>query len=89
MTLEEDWERVQRVWKTCKERFWDPSLFIYAHITALRRIDKGIAHPIVRLLESGKYIGRLQVTGAPPHGTAKYPIKYNKKHYTYVRVRCD
>lgn len=85
--LKADWELVKRVWNENKERSQNPRSVFYAHITELRRIDRKIEEPLRRLLDTGEYIGRIGVHGAPAPFVAKCPFKWNGKHYTFISVR--
>lgn len=87
--LKADWERVVRVWRTCKENHWNPSLVLFAEIYALRKIDRSIDYPLRRLLDSQEYGNRIRTYGCPPHMFGRHPFKWKGKHWLLIKVKTE
>lgn len=75
MTIEEDWERVSRVWNKVRQSHWNPQLAVFLSIYNLRKIDRGIDYPLRRLLRSEKYRHRIRLYGGPTGSFGRYPFR--------------
>lgn len=89
--LDEDWNRVVKVWRKWRASQWNPSLAVFAEITELRELDRGIDYPLRRLLDSEKYGWYVRGYGAPTSTYSKMnPFRHNNgRLYVLIRVKVE
>ena len=86
-TIQEDWERVVKVWCKWKEDSAYPDMALFALITDLRKYDKGIDYPLRRLKGHEKYSHLIRTYGAPSSKYPRYPFKWNGRIWALIRVK--
>ena len=86
MTLEQDWERVFRVYEQVRKAHWNPQIVVSLEIYDLRKVDRGIDYPLRRLLNS-EYRKNIRTYGAPSSAFGRHPfISSDGKHWLLIRV---
>jgi hypothetical protein len=87
MSLEQDWERVLDVWIRVKDALPNPEMQLFESIYEMRKLDRGIDHPLRRLLDSDKYGSKIRTYGSTSNGFGKHPFKWDNKVWLLIRVK--
>ncbi len=70
-----DWERLKTAFLKVRDQSKLPDMFIYAHISDLRKADnRGIDHVIRRLFLSKEYGNRIRLHGGPSSSYPRHPL---------------
>lgn len=86
--LDEDWKRVVEVWNKWRANHWSPRDSIFAGITDLRKLDRGIDYPLRRLLDSEKYGWYVRAYGGPSSAYSKIsPFRWDNKLWLLIRIK--
>jgi hypothetical protein len=86
LTLEQDWDRVFKVYEQVRNAHWCPRLVISLEIYDLRKVDQGIDYPLRRLLDSD-YRKNIRTYGAPSSEFGRHPfISSDGRHWLLIRV---
>lgn len=73
MTIEQDWERLKKIFLKVKGQSAYPDMFIYAHIQDLRKVDRGVDFVIRRLMSDPEYSSRIGLHSGPR--SPRYPLR--------------